>query len=363
MTVDILWLMEKSHHKTRGSLSNPSPRTERYSSQRTSDGWDLPEDDLPAPRTSVSLDASRSIITRNDSPDVVFDRSINPYRGCEHGCVYCFARPSHAWLGLSPGLDFETRLLAKPDAPRLLEAELRRKSYDPAPIAIGTNTDPYQPIERERRIMRGILEVLEEHGHPVLITTKGALVARDVDILARMAARGLAQVGISVTTLDRDLARSLEPRASVPAKRLDAIRVLSGAGVPVTVMAAPVVPLVTDPELERILAAGAEAGACHAAYILLRLPREVAELMEEWLRHHMPGKAGHVLSLIRQSREGKLYDAQWQTRFKGTGTWADLIRQRFHLAARKLGLDRPPPALDCSQFRLPLRPGDQMTLF
>jgi DNA repair photolyase len=344
----------------RGAISNATGRFERHRAEAFHDGWDLPEDPLPPLRTQVSEDATRSIITRNTSPDVPFDRSINPYRGCEHGCIYCFARPTHAYLGLSPGLDFETRLFAKPNAPALLEKELSNPRYRPAVIAIGTNTDPYQPMERERRIMRGCLEVLAAFHHPVMITTKSHLVTRDLDILAPMAARRQASVAISVTTLDRDLCRTLEPRAATPAKRLDAIRQLAAAGIPTTIMVAPVIPCVTDHELERILDAAHEAGATAAATILLRLPNEVKDLFAEWLDTHVPAKAAHVTSLLRQSHGGKPYDSCWSTRFSGTGAHAELLAQRFALACKRLGFQPRHQNLDASQFR---RPGDQLSLF
>ncbi|HLO77009.1 MAG TPA: PA0069 family radical SAM protein [Magnetospirillum sp.] len=347
----------------RGALTNATNRFERYRTEAADDGWDLAEDELPPLRTEVAVDSTRTIITRNTSPDVPFDRSINPYRGCEHGCIYCFARPTHAYLGLSPGLDFETRLLAKPDAAALLERELSNPRYRPAVIAIGTNTDPYQPIERARRIMRGCLEVLAAFNHPVMITTKSALVARDVDILAPMAAAGLAAVNISVTTLDRDLCRRLEPRAATPAVRLDTIRRLSAAGIPTTVMAAPMIPALTEHELESILEAARDAGATGAATILLRLPGEVADLFRQWLTQHAPTKADHVMSLLSQSRGGKVNDSRWGKRFTGSGALAELLSQRFHVACKRLGLaDRHLP-LDCTRFRRPPRAGDQLTLF
>jgi DNA repair photolyase len=346
----------------RGAVSNNAGRYD-LARTRTDDGWwHDPEADETTLRTTVTEDASRKILARNTSPDVPFDRSINPYRGCEHGCVYCFARPTHAYLGLSPGLDFESQLFAKPRAAELLAAELRKRTYRCAPIAIGTNTDPYQPIERERRIMRDILEVLSAFNHPVTITTKSALVGRDIDILGPMAERRLTAVGISITTLDRDLARQLEPRASVPAKRLETIRRLSEAGIPTAVMVAPVIPLVTDHELEKILAAAAEAGAAGAHYILLRLPLEVAGLVEEWLNTHRPGKAKHVMSLISQNRGGKVYDSEWGRRMIGTGPFAELLAQRFKLATRKLGLDQSRRGLDSTLFRPPPQPGDQLSL-
>ncbi|MGE5546748.1 MAG: PA0069 family radical SAM protein [Solirubrobacterales bacterium] len=347
----------------RGAVSNASGRFERHTREDFADGWELAEDEPPPLKTEVAVDAARTIITRNTSPDIGFDRSINPYRGCEHGCIYCFARPTHAYLGLSPGLDFETRLFAKPDAPKLLEAELRQPRYRPAVIAIGTNTDPYQPIEREYRIMRGVLEVLAAFDHPVTITTKSHLVTRDIDILAPMATKGLANVSISVTTLDRDLCRTLEPRAATPAKRLDAIRQLAAAGIPTAVLVAPVIPFVTDHELERILEAAHAAGARQAAYILLRLPDEVKDLFGEWLDTHFPGKARHVMSLVAQARGGKAYDASWGRRFTGTGAHAELLANRFRLAFRRLGFSPRGFALETDKFHRPPRQGDQLSLF
>ncbi len=345
----------------RGTSANPPCRFDTRRPEPFTDGWQG-EDDLPPAKTVVTVDATHSIITRNDSPDVPFDRSINPYRGCEHGCVYCFARPSHAYLGLSPGLDFETRLFAKPDAPRLLEAELRHPRYRCAPIAIGTNTDPYQPIERERRVMRGILEVLSAFRHPVTITTKSALVLRDIDILAPMAAQGLAAVSVSVTTLDRDLSRILEPRASVPAMRLEAIRRLNAAGIPTACMVAPVIPFVTDHEFEAIIAAAKQAGATAASYILLRLPFEVKELFEAWLSEHMPQRKERVLDALRRMRGGKLYDATRGLRYTGTGAEAEVLAQRFRLALKRQGLENRRLHLDATLFRPPPRPGEQLSL-
>ena len=305
----------------------------------------------------------RSVITRNSSPDVPFDRSLNPYRGCEHGCIYCFARPSHAWLGLSPGLDFETRLIARPGAAAQLERELARKSYRPKVLAIGTNTDPYQPIERDRRIMRAVLEALCAHRHPVGIVTKGALIERDLDILAEMAARGLAQVGISVTTLDPELCRTMEPRAPAPARRLETIRALSAAGVPVRIMVAPVIPALTDPELEAILAAGAEAGAQAASWIMLRLPHEVAGLFRDWLAEHHSGRAARVMARVREMHGGKDYSADWGRRMRGQGHYARLIAARFDLAVKRLGLAKQLPELRTDLFQVPPKPGDQLELF
>lgn len=347
----------------RGAQANVANRFERLHAEACDDGWDLTEEAPPPLPTIVTEDHARSVITRNSSPDVPFDRSINPYRGCEHGCIYCYARPTHAYLGLSPGLDFETRLLAKSDAPALLEQELSSPRYRPAVIAIGTNTDPYQPIERSRRIMRGCLEVLAAFNHPVMITTKGALVARDLDILAPMAARGLATVNISITTLDRDLCRVLEPRAAPPKVRLDTIRRLSNAGIPVTVMAAPMIPALTDPELEDILEAARDAGASGAATILLRLPGEVEDLFRDWLDRHAPGRARHVMSLLTQARNGRANDSRWKSRFTGQGPLSELLMQRFRLACARLGLGGRQQPLDCTQFRRPPRAGDQLALF
>jgi len=351
--------------KARGAVGNPGCRFDAHQREAVDDGWQLDGDDdpPPSPATTVTDDASRSVITRNTSPDIGFDRSINPYRGCEHGCIYCYARPTHAYLGLSPGLDFETRLFAKPRAAELLEAELRKPGYRPAPIAIGTNTDPYQPVERRRGIMRACLEVLADFRHPVTITTKSALVTRDVDILAPMAAQGLASAALSITTLDRDLCRSLEPRASVPARRLAAIRVLAEAGIPTAVLVGPVIPALTDHELERILEAAREAGATAAHYILLRLPGEVKDLFAQWLEAHAPAKAKHVLSRLSQARRGKRDDADFGRRFTGSGPDATLLAQRFAVAARRLGFAERGVDLDTTRFRPPPRPGDQLRLW
>src|SRR5712672_1248389 len=299
--------IERKRRRGRGAQSNESGRFEAEARVAFDDGWQS-LDDLPPFKTTVTLDTSRKVITRNDSPDIGFDRSINPYRGCEHGCVYCFARPTHAFLGLSPGLDFESKLLMKPDAPELLEKELAASGYEPRMIAIGTNTDPYQPIEREHRVMRGILEVLERCGHPVGIVTKSALILRDLDILARMAKRNLVKVALSVTTLDPKLARVMEPRAATPARRLEALRALAAAGIPTQVMVAPIIPAINDPAIERILEAAAAAGVEGAGYVLLRLPLEVRDLVSEWLQGNFPDRHDHVFALIRQMRGGKDYD-------------------------------------------------------
>lgn len=346
----------------RATATNESGRFERYAREAAHDGWDLPEEERLL-RTEVSEERPRSVINPVGSPDLPFDRSLNPYRGCEHGCAYCFARPTHAFLGLSPGLDFETRLVARPDAAQVLEREIARKGYRVAPLAIGTNTDPYQPIEARYRIMRAILQVLSDWNHPVAIVTRGALIERDIDILGDMARRNLVHVGISLTTLDAALARRLEPRAPAPARRLGMIRALSAAGVPVRVMASPVIPVLNEPELDRILAAGAEAGARAASWILLRLPLEVAPLFRDWLLRHEPLKAAHVMNRLRDMRGGADYDAGWGKRMRGQGPYADLIARRFQIAVRRYGLDRPLPDLDLSAFGPPPRPGDQLTLF
>jgi len=352
--------------KGRGAVGNPTGRYEPATKHRVDDGWcgaARLRDEERKLRTTVQADATRTVIARNDSPDLPFDRSINPYRGCEHGCVYCFARPTHAYLGLSPGLDFETRLFMKPDAPERLEAELAKPGYRCAPIAMGTNTDPYQPAEREHEITRGILEVLAKYDHPVSIVTKSALVTRDLDILAPMARKGLASVALSVTTLDRGLAMRMEPRAATPARRLDAIRELADAGIPTAVMAAPMIPALNDMELEAILEAAASMGARRASYILLRLPMEVKALFEDWLRHHYPNLAGHVLSLVRDTRGGALYEATFGTRLKGRGPYADLLEKRFALACKRLRLNREDARLDTAKFRKPARERAQLTLF
>jgi DNA repair photolyase len=352
--------------KGRGAVGNPAPRFERSQTVAVDDGWRRAEDEDPPPlRTTVTVDTARSIIARNDSPDIPFEQSINPYRGCEHGCIYCFARPTHAYLGLSPGLDFETRLFAKTAAPELLRAELREPDYRCRIIALGANTDPYQPIEREHRITRRVLEVLQEFHHPVCIVSKSALVVRDIDILAPMAAKGLASVAISITTLDRALARHMEPRAATPPRRLETLKTLAAAGIPTSVLASPMIPALNDHELEDILAAAREAGALCAGYILLRLPLELTPLFEEWLAAHAPGKAKHVMSLIRQSREGKTYRAEWGKRMTGTGAYAELLGRRFEAACRRLGLNERRAALrlDTAQFRRPPRKGDQLALF
>jgi len=348
-------------NRGRSAGINPSGRFEPVTRHVFDDGWNS-IDELPPFRTEVQVERPRTIVTRNESPDISFDRSINPYRGCEHGCVYCFARPTHSYMGLSPGLDFESRLFAKPDAARLLDRELSKEGYEPRTIAIGTNTDPYQPIERQWRIMREILEVLDARNHPVGIVTKSALVTRDIDILSRMAGRGLAKVALSVTTLDRMLARTMEPRASTPLKRLEAIRELSEAGIPASVMVAPIVPGLTDPEIERILDAARAAGAQDASYVLLRLPLEVSPIFKDWLLRHFPDRYRHVMSLVRSMRDGKDYDAEWGKRMKGTGPYAWQIGRRFEIAARRLGLNAEKTKLRTDLFVRDGKKSEQLLL-
>ncbi|MBV9420647.1 MAG: PA0069 family radical SAM protein [Alphaproteobacteria bacterium] len=327
------------------------------------DGWRA-EDGAPPPlRTEIIRDTTRTIIARNKSPDISFNQSINPYRGCEHGCIYCFARPTHAYLGMSPGADFESRLLVKPNAAELLAKELSAPGYVPETIAIGTNTDPYQPIEKKMRIMRSVLEVLRDFRHPVGIVTKSPLILRDLDILSEMASMGLAKVALSVTTLDRKLARVMEPRAGTPSRRLQAIKSLSDAGVPAGVMFAPVIPALNDGELESVLQAAKDAGARTAGYVLLRLPLEIKDLFREWLEANRPDSAKHVMSLIRSMRGGKEYDAQWNARMRGTGPYAEMIARRFHMAVKRLELNQDGRPLTTAKFRKPPAVGDQLTLF
>jgi DNA repair photolyase len=341
----------------------PSGRATNHNDDGWDDGWREDDGAPPALRTEVIVDATRSIIARNTSPDISFDRSINPYRGCEHGCIYCFARPTHAYLGMSPGADFESRLFAKPNAAALLAKELSAPGYVPRTMAIGTNTDPYQPIEKKMRIMRSILEVLRDFRHPVGIVTKSPLIMRDIDILSDMARDGLAKAALSVTTLDRRLARSMEPRAGTPGRRLQAIKALSDAGIPTAVMFAPAIPALNDGEMESVLAAAVEHGATSAGYVLLRLPLEIKDLFREWLEANEPGRAKHVMSLIRSMRGGKDYDAQWNTRMRGTGPYAEMMARRFHMAVKRLGLNTDRRLLTTAKFRKPPRAGDQLSLF
>ena len=354
--------VEFERRRGRGAQSNASGRYEPMARVAFDDGWQS-LDELPAFKTTVAVDSTRKIITRNNSPDIGFDRSINPYRGCEHGCVYCFARPTHAYLGMSPGLDFESRLLVKPEAADLLARELSAPNYQPKVIAIGTNTDPYQPIERRYQVMRRILEVLDRANHPVGIVTKSALITRDIDILARMAKRNLVKVALSVTTLDAGLARTMEPRAATPARRLEALRRLSEAGVPAAVMVAPVIPALNDQEIERILNSAAAAGVKEAGYILLRLPLEVRDLFREWLSANYPHREEHVFKLIRDMRGGKDYDAKWGERMKGTGPYAWMIGRRFEMACEKFGLNERKLTLSTQDFRAPKHNNAQLSLF
>lgn len=349
--------------KGRGARSNRDNRFEALRHEASDDGWPGDHEPLPPFRTHVATETARTILSYNRSPDIGFDRSVNPYRGCEHGCIYCFARPSHAFLGLSPGLDFETRLIARPNAPELLEKALSARGYQVAPIAIGTNTDPYQPIERDLGVMRACLQVLARARHPVAIVTKGALIERDIAILSAMAADGLVRVGISLTTLDAVLSRRMEPRAPAPARRLQTIQRLSDAGIPVRAMLAPVVPGLTDHEIETLLNAASAAGAVAASWIMLRLPREVSELVQEWLATHYPARAARVMTRLREMHGGMDYDSRWFHRMKGSGPHAEMIAQRFDRAARAAGLDRPLPPLRCDLFEAPLAKGAQGALF
>jgi DNA repair photolyase len=354
--------LDPERRRGRGATINPDGRFEPTIRVTEDDGWHT-LDDLPPLKTEIAIEKPRTIITRNTSPDISFDRSINPYRGCEHGCVYCYARPSHAYLGLSPGLDFETKLTAKPDAAVLLEKELSVAGYEPRTMAIGTNTDAYQPIERKMRIMRGILEVLQRFNHPVGIVTKSALVQRDIDILGPMAELGLAKVAISLTTLDPKLARTMEPRAASPARRLETIAKLTEAGIPVTVLLAPLIPALNDHEIERILDSAYAAGAREAGYVLLRLPLEVRDLMQDWLMTHQPDKYRHVMALVRSTRGGKDYDSDWGQRQVGSGPYAWMIGRRFEVAAEKLGFNLRRTKLKTSLFVRREKETAQLSLF
>jgi DNA repair photolyase len=354
--------VEADRRRGRGATFNPDARYEPHQRESFNDGWDLP-DEPPPLNTEVTIEKPRVIITRNDSPDISFDRSINPYRGCEHGCVYCFARPTHAYQGLSPGVDFETKLFAKPNAAELLEKELAKPGYKPAVMAMGTNTDPYQPIERKFRITRGILEVLSRTNHPVGIVTKSGLIARDIDILAPMADRSLAKAAVSVTTLDAKLARKMEPRAATPKKRLDTIRQLAEAGIPVAVMVAPIIPAINDHEIEEILQAAYAAGARSAGYVLLRMPHEIKDLMHGWLGEHYPDKLKHVFSLVEGTRGGKAYDAKWGQRMTGIGPYAWMIGRRFEAAAERYGFNKQRRPLRTDLFTPPKKDIAQLALF
>jgi DNA repair photolyase len=350
--------------KGRGAASNESGRFEAEKREAFDDGWGTADAEALPLATTLTVDATRTIIARNDSPDIGFDRSINPYRGCEHGCIYCYARPSHAYLGLSPGLDFESRLFYKPQAAALLAAELRKKGYVCRPIALGSNTDPYQPAERRLGITRSILEVLRDFRHPVTIVSKSALVCRDLDILSEMARQRLAVVTISVTTLDRSLARVMEPRAATPERRLETIAALAAADIPTGVLSAPMIPALNDSEMEQILEHARAAGAVSAGYTLLRLPLELKALFREWLENRFPDKAAHVLSLVAQAHGGRLYDSARSKRMTGTGPYADMLRGRFDRACRKLGFNqRTTDPLDTTRFCSPPQSGDQLSLF
>jgi DNA repair photolyase len=358
--------------KGRGAVSNHTNRYEKEVRVATSDGWNdasaaTDDDELPPLRTTLIKDASRTIIARNTSPDISFDRSINPYRGCEHGCVYCFARPTHAWLGFSPGLDFETRILFKPDADRLLRKELSDPKYQCRMIAMGTNTDPYQPVERQMQITRSIVRTLADFRHPLGMVTKNHLITRDIDILKEMAQDHLVECFLSITTLDAELARTMEPRASAPRRRLDAIEALAKAGIPVGVMTAPMIPALNDHELESILEEAYKRGARRAGYVMLRLPLEIKDLFREWLEAHVPDRAARVMSLVRQMRGGKDYDAEWGQRMTGEGPVAQLLGQRFERACRQLGLNLERFNVDTKKFKVPAeamaeRNGGQLSL-
>jgi len=355
--------MNYQSSKGRGAQSNPDCRYQAQTREAASDDWFVDAADLPKHKTTVRPEHSKTILSRNQSPDVPFSVSINPYRGCEHGCIYCFARPTHAYLDMSPGLDFETQLVAKPDAPALLRKALAKRNYECQPIALGSNTDPYQPIERAHCITRQLLEVLWEHRHPVAIVTKSSMVERDIDILTKMAQDNLVQVMISICTLDKDLARTMEPRASAPPRRLQTIARLREAGIPVGVLVAPIIPVLNDPEIETILQRCADLGAGSAGYVLLRLPLEVAPLFEEWLHNHYPLKAEHVLTRIRDTRDGELYRAQFGQRMHGSGAFAAIIGRRFEAACQRLNLGGREMTLNTQSFRVPVQETDQLTLF
>jgi DNA repair photolyase len=346
----------------RGAASNAAGRFEAQDREALDDGWDLPEEPRVV-RTEVRHEVARSAMSWNNSPDLGFDRSVNPYRGCEHGCIYCYARPTHAYLNLSPGLDFETRLIARPGIGRVLAREMSKPGYQPKVMVLGSNTDPYQPVEAVERVTREVVEVLRDFRHPLGITTRGTLVERDLDLLAPMAAEGLARVGISVTTLDAGLARRMEPRAPAPARRLMMIRRLAGAGVPVRVMVSPVIPGLTDHEVEAILEAARDAGAVAASSIMLRLPLEVAGLWKDWIAAQVPDRAAKIMGRVRELHGGRDYDPAFGTRFRGQGIWADLMRKRFEIACARLGLARALPPMRTDLFRVPPKAGDQLSLF
>ncbi len=348
------WTVERTRARGRGALSNASGRFEAHYVELVEDGWEKEEDDLAAFRTEMIPERPKTIITYNTTPDISFDRTINPYKGCEHGCIYCFARPNHAYRGLSPGLDFETKIFVKPGAAGVLVRELAKPTYKVAPIMMAGDTDIYQPIERELKITRAILEVLSAHDHPVNLITKSALVLRDLDLLAPMAAKGLVRVAISFTTLDRQLHRTMEPRAASPQHRLETMRALSKAGIPVTAMTAPLIPALNEPELERLLEAARDAGAVRAGYVLLRLPLEIADLFTQWLEAHYPDRAKRVMSLLRSMHQGRDYRSEWKIRQRGEGPYARLISDRFKAATMRLGLNQPRAELRTDLFRPPV---------
>lgn len=353
--------MQRDPLNGRGARTNASGRYERFAREAFDDGWAAEE--MKPPETIVTPELAKSIISTNQSPDISFDQSINPYRGCEHGCIYCYARPNHAYVGLSPGIDFETKLFVKANAAELLEQEFAKPSYRPRTIMLGGVTDIYQPIERGYGVTRAILEVMEKWRHPVSLITKSQLVIRDIDILSRLAERGLAKAAISVTTLDRRISRVMEPRAAAPHRRIEAIRMLTEAGVPTTVMVAPIVPAINDSEIEVILEECAKAGANSAGYVVLRLPLEIKDLFREWLHTHFPDRAARVMALVRQMRNGRDYDPEWGKRQKGEGPYARFIADRFAKACRRLGLEKPRLPLDHTQFRRPIESGGQQDLF
>jgi DNA repair photolyase len=360
--IDVSAAAERHEHRGRGAVSNQAGRFERETRNAFDDGWGTVEDAADRLATTLTREAAKSIITYNRSPDISFDRTINPYRGCEHGCVYCFARPTHAYQGLSAGLDFESRLFFKPDGPALLIKELARPSYVPRPIALGMNTDAYQPVERRLKLTRTFLEILSAHNHPVTLLTKSALIQRDIDLIAPMAEKGLARVGVSLTTVDPVLARRMEPRAAAPHKRLQTIRALADSGIPVIAMTAPIIPALNDMELETMLEAAAGSGASSAGYVLLRLPYELKDIMHEWLAERYPDRAARVINILREMRGGQDYDSNWFERGTGRGAHARLIAQRFQKAARRLGLDAPRPRLRTDLFQPAERPDGQMRL-
>jgi len=360
--IDVAATAERFEQNGRGAVSNQTGRFERETRFAFDDGWGTVEDGASRLETTLTKETARTIITYNRSPDISFDRTINPYRGCEHGCVYCFARPTHAFHGLSAGLDFESKLFFKPDGPALLMRELSRPSYVVRPIALGMNTDAYQPVERQVKLTRAFLEILSAHNHPVTLLTKSALIQRDIDLIAPMAEKELARVGVSLTTLDPHLSRRLEPRAAAPHRRLQTIRALAEAGMPGIAMTAPIIPALNEPEMERLLEAAAENGASSAGYVILRLPYELKDIVHEWLAEHYPDRAARIINLLRDMRGGQDYDSNWFERGRGRGTHARLIAQRFQKAARRLRLDTPRPRLRTDLFRPPARENGQMQL-